>query len=230
MREKCKKQPSVNSHQLTAITKIVFLFFVVFFSGCENSDQKKTVLEDQCLPSAEIQIIATLPGGKVDLSEPEIFQESSEKKSLQSFGIYVEKNLVLTVAHAIPKGASAQGLSRKKEDAENELLLLSSKICGAPVSVSSKNPVEEEALFFCGSGAVAGKVEEADLTSYSKKPFSDSTKSLEGLVKISGKYSLGDSGRGFCNKKGELAGILVAVTEKDEGLLIPSNQVLEFLN
>jgi hypothetical protein len=199
------------------------------FLGCAHSFSPAEEPE-KCLSQSQIAFTALLPGGKIDMSQPSVFQKPSTEKSIQSYGVFVDSHSVLTVSHAVPKNSELSGFSVIRSNEEQELLLLSSKQCGKPLIVSEQELKVGTEVFFCDEAKPAGVITQIELTSYSKLPLSSSTKPLSGIALVDGSFSLGDSGKGFCYADGALAGILVATDQNGNGLLIPSQTILGFLN
>lgn len=209
--------------------RILLASFLILFFGCAD-EQISLYNEKKCLSDSSVKITTVLPAGKVDMGSPSAFQNPSEQQIIESYGIYVEKNAVLTVFHAFPKSAQISGFTKIFSDEEKELLLLSAEKCGIPTPVSRDSLLVDTELFDCDSGEKIGTITKTNVTSYSQLPFSFSTKPLQNISVLPGDFLAGNSGRGFCRANGTLAGILVATDSNRSGLLIPAEVIVEFLN
>lgn len=204
---------------LTNYKKPSFLgfFCMLFFSACSSSSS--------CLSTNEIQVVATIPENVMNVKTGEKVPAGTTK----SFGIFLEKNMVLTVSHAYPPTTQLSYFSVLKNDEKNELLLLKSTTCGTPISFAEKNAQTQERIFWCKNGQEIGKISKENQHTVADFSPLGGTKKLENLQKIYGDFSRGDSGKGLCNAKKEGVGILVSV-DKEGAFLIPAEKIIDFLH
>ena len=179
----------------------------------------------RCLSEHEVELMALLPKHAVNMAQNE---KKISARFVRSFGIFIQKNTVLTVSHALPKNAHLEHFSVQKNDEKNELLLLRSEQCGFPVPLAKKNATINEEVFWCRDGKKAGKIIEENIETYAKFPLGASGKRLTALQKMQGNVQTGDSGRGICNEQGALLGMVVA-TDTEGAFLIPVAKIIDFL-
>ncbi len=173
---------------------------------------------------AETKIVAQIPTRLDDGKNVSIQNVATLAK-----GVYITDTQVLTVAHAVPRNASAAGFKEIKYDEEKHLLLLEAKTCGVPLAISSSPITKGDVLHDCTSDKSYGAISDFEDSAFSDSPLSSFSVMLNNLAVLPGDFVIGDSGKPFCNNQGELVAILVAVREQS-ALLIPLEQIRTFLN
>lgn len=186
-------------------------FFLLFFAACNS--QENITPEEFCQKSI-LEISANLP-------------QKEGIRTLYSQGFFVKKNTLLTVSHAIPPNASSI-FKVQKRDEKRELLLLKSPFCGSPLPLSSDPLLIGSKIFDCQSQEKRGIIDRFS-SAVSSLPLASGEKQMKNLAALTGTFFPGESGRPFCDQKGAVLGILVAVS-RQEGFLIPHNVISSFLS
>lgn len=195
------------------------LVFVLlpFFSSCTP------FIAEHCLSSSEMQITATIPENAINMETGDIV----ESGTIQTFGVFLQKNMLLTVAHANPPATILSDFSVRKRDDKNELLLLNTAVCGKKISLAKKNAKKNEDVFWCENREKIGNINEENTETIADfSPFGKA-KTLQNLQKIYGNFYKGESGKGVCNASGEVVGILVSV-DTHGAFLIPVKKIIDF--
>jgi len=196
---------------INARCKFLAIIFLLFFAACNS--QENTVSKEFC-PKSILEISATLP-------------QKEGMRTLYSQGFFIEKNTLLTVSHGIPPNASSIFTIQKRNE-KKELLLLKSPFCGSPLLLSSQPLIIGSEIFDCQSQEKRGVINRFS-SAISSRPLSSGEKQIKNLAALTGIFSPGESGRPFCDQKGAVLGILVAVSQR-EGFLIPHDTISSFLS
>ncbi len=202
-----------------ARSKIIGICFLLILSGCVSNEPRVQRVAEKCL-TAETTIVA---------STPQIAGDTVHKISTIAKGVYIAEFQVLTVAHAVPKSASADGFSQRKRDEDNHLLLLDADTCGLPLPIASDPLRQDAAVFDCTTSESYGNVTGFEAMAVADSPLSSFAVMLRDLAIVPGDFAIGDSGKPFCNANGELIALLVSVRE-DAALLINTEAIRAFLN
>ena len=188
---------------------------LIFLAGCAGPTPTVQRVPERCL-GPEATIIASVP-------TPEGSSATTAR------GVYVAEDTVLTVAHAVPGNATAEGFAVQQRDDEQHLLLLQADSCGTPLAIAADGPVTGSALYDCTLGAIRGNVSGFEASAIAAAPTSSRTVMLPRLAVLPGQFSLGDSGKALCNATDEVLGIIVAI-RSGSALLIPAEQLAAFVN
>lgn len=197
--------------------------FLIFLGGCTSSEISQNI---KCPHTYEREIVATLPEGWGNI---ETGENGNPPFITNAHGVFIEKNLLLTVSHALPAAGIAEGITPLFRDEKSELLLVKTEECGTPLSLIKSHMQKEENIFFCDTLLPAGTIKDEGIATFSASPVSSYVKILEGVLEIEGEFSSGDSGKGFCNAQRELVGILVSANE-ERGFLLPAEKIVDFLS
>ncbi len=113
-----------------------FCIGVVFLlAGCTAPAPTVQRVPERCL-GPETTIVARMPtpGGE---------------SATTARGVYIEANTVLSVAHALPSNATAEGFAGLRRDDERHLLLLQAETCGTPLAIAAGGMAAGDALYDC---------------------------------------------------------------------------------
>ncbi len=205
--------------ELSRFFSVLCLFI---FAGCTTNPPLVQRAPQACVGS-EATIVATLPtADSYDGSKPKGITTIAS-------GGYITDRFVITVSHAVPPNATAEGFTEQKRDSEAHLLLLEADTCGTPLTLAKDAASLNDNLFDCATGNARGTVTAFEASAASKSPLASSAILLDDLAVLPGTFALGDSGKPFCNQSGELAAVLVAIRE-DSALLIGTDAIRAFLN
>lgn len=176
-------------------------------------------------PVSEVDITAKIPAGSRNIAS-ETTPTATESMS-HARGFFLEKNMVLTVAHAVPNGAKLDSdFLEKKRDDTADLLLLTSQTPGTPLILTENNPSLGTEIFDCEHEWFRGKIKSITST-VAENAFGD-TALLENLFFVHGDFYSGESGKPFCDQNRKVLGILVAIRGND-GFLRGAKEIKKFL-
>ena len=201
---------------MTSVRSSCFCIGVVFLlAGCTAPAPTVQRVPERCL-GPETTIVARMPtpGGE---------------SATTARGVYIEANTVLTVAHALPSNATAEGFAGLRRDDERHLLLLQAETCGTPLAIAAGGMATGDALYDCTTKAIRGNVSGFEASAVAASPTSSRTVMLPNLAVLPGQFSPGDSGKPFCNAAGEVVGVLTAI-RRGSALLIDAEELNAFVN